>query len=446
MFSLFWPNCPVDAREKAWIETRLMWMCQQFGVNRLVDAEMLLPSDERLSALNGSEDVVRPVFNFLCDRMQLDPAKVELEFVPDDEIPNAAGVYSDEEAIPRIQIAQSQLNDAHCLVATLIHELSHNLFLGQGILTKDVIDHEQTTDLHAVFRGLGIFAANATVVETHERLGRWHSWNVGKQGYLTSREYGYALAVFAWIRQEARPIWRDMLRLDARSAFDDGLRHLRKRRDCLMDDGNATSLDTKQTPLVLEGLKSRFDATRVATLWSISRLLLNSPEIVESVADQLCHKNPILRQESAATLGALGSANPRVIERLVDRLTDRQPMVRAAAAKSLGAIRPSAAIVIPELRFLLEDPEWEVVESALECARQFGSDAAPLIPKMLPVLKNALVDCNYTMCDLAMSAVAAADANWKSVIREYFEADEDLLSAVESLMSDRENEAASPVP
>jgi hypothetical protein len=328
------------------------------------------------------------------------------------------------------------LSDSQSLVATLTHELSHHLLLGDGILTTDVADHEQITDLHAVYRGIGVFAANSTVRESHEESGQSHSWRVGKQGYLTSREYGYALAVFCWARQEANPAWQSELRLDARSSLDSGVRYLRKHQDCLLDDENAISLETTSTADVLKGLQSSHESVRVATLWSISQLGLNSPEVVESVSVLLAHKNPILRREAAEMLGTVVVPSDQLTDKLVDRLEDKSPKVRAAAAIAVGKHKPHANIAMPHLRFLLEDTEREVVESALECARCYGADAEPQLPRILQVLRSAMVDCDYRMCELALRTVEAVVPNSTEVIKDHFEADHDLKSAVESLLAD----------
>ncbi len=47
--------------------------------------------------------------------------------------------------------------------------------------------------------------ANGTVQEYHERSGNMSWWQIGKQGYLSSRIFGYGLALFAFARGEKKP-------------------------------------------------------------------------------------------------------------------------------------------------------------------------------------------------------------------------------------------------
>jgi hypothetical protein len=49
IFNWFTPAPPVEVREKAWIEVRLRWLADQFGIDRLTKAELVLPSADWLS-------------------------------------------------------------------------------------------------------------------------------------------------------------------------------------------------------------------------------------------------------------------------------------------------------------------------------------------------------------------------------------------------------------
>ena len=40
------PKCPVGLREKAWVEMRLRWLGEQFGVERLTRGEVILPTEQ----------------------------------------------------------------------------------------------------------------------------------------------------------------------------------------------------------------------------------------------------------------------------------------------------------------------------------------------------------------------------------------------------------------
>ena len=49
------------------------------------------------------------------------------------------------------------------LIATMSHELAHEYLIGQGRISGEEEDHEQLTDLLAVFLGFGVMLANSSL-------------------------------------------------------------------------------------------------------------------------------------------------------------------------------------------------------------------------------------------------------------------------------------------
>jgi hypothetical protein len=84
------------------------------------------------------------------------------------------------------------------------------------------------TDLATVFLGMGVFTANATIRESYWTDGHFSGWSIGRQGYMTQRMYGHALALFALARKEEKPSWASHLRPDVADAFAKGLRFLQE--------------------------------------------------------------------------------------------------------------------------------------------------------------------------------------------------------------------------
>jgi tetratricopeptide (TPR) repeat protein len=98
--------------------------------------------------------------------------------------------------------------------------------LGNGRISREADDLEPLTDLATVYFGMGIFVANASLRDRNYHVGNWEVWSVSRQGYLTAPILAYALALFAWLRQEAQPDWARYLRLDVRSPFWKALSYL----------------------------------------------------------------------------------------------------------------------------------------------------------------------------------------------------------------------------
>ena len=174
----------------------------------------------------------------VCDYMEIEPDTVELSLY-EDRNPvyegewrhGAAGLYHKEADKFRVWVEVSGLNDPMALVGTLAHELGHVHLLGHGRIADDVEDHEPLTDLLTVFFGMGLFTANSVIRENYWNAGGISGWSMGRRGYLTMPQYGYAFALFAWARGEGNPTWEKHLRLDVRTAFDAALRFLESTRD-----------------------------------------------------------------------------------------------------------------------------------------------------------------------------------------------------------------------
>ena len=85
-----------------------------------------------------------------------------------------------------IGVEYKQLNDPLGLVATLAHEIGHEILLGEGRVSRDQPDHEPLT-LLTVFMGMGShFTANATSSRqglAWRRLVRmvWPGWDTSIQ-------------------------------------------------------------------------------------------------------------------------------------------------------------------------------------------------------------------------------------------------------------------------
>jgi hypothetical protein len=220
-------KCPVEPKAREWIEHRMHWLTQQFGLNKLRSTQIVLPRAKFFpDGFDGSDESVRALLNRVCNYMGITGETIHLSFYEerppvetDGLVEGTAGLYVEEGGAFRIWLEVKNLDDPLALVATMAHELGHVLLLGHGRISADVEDHEPLTDLLTVFLGLGVITANSVVRETSWSAGVWSGWSVGRRGYLTMQMYGYALALFAHLRDETRPDWAKHLRPDVRAAF-----------------------------------------------------------------------------------------------------------------------------------------------------------------------------------------------------------------------------------
>jgi hypothetical protein len=268
MLGWFSPRCPVSTWEKAWTETRMRWLVDQFGLERLQRAEVILPEERYFpDPYRGLAADAQRMMERLCGYMGVPPHTVELKVTSDTQLPRAVGSYQrDRPGGPAlVRVAASQLANPQALVATLAHELAHEVLLGGGFLADTVPDHEQITDLLLVYLGVGVFAANTTLHEEYHSEGPLSWWIIGRQGYLPARVYGYGFALFAFLRGAAHSPWSAYLRRDAASVFRSGLDYLHKTGDALC---RPDTIGVKRDPLApseaVERLRTGTPGARLA--------------------------------------------------------------------------------------------------------------------------------------------------------------------------------------
>jgi hypothetical protein len=240
---LFSSRCPVSERDRAWAEQRTRWLAGEVGLERIRSLPVILPTPEFFpDPYDGSPEagvrMVRRVGQF----MGVGTQGLDVQFYADDRPPifggmqhGAAGLFEQAGQMVRVSLASSNLDDPLTLVATAAHELSHVLLHGQGRLSGEEPDHEQVTDLLTVVLGFGVFTANSRIRSHNWHDGNREGWSIQRVGYLTQPQVGYALALFAHVRNEEAPPWAGELCADVRSPFKQGLRYLRKAGTSLFD-------------------------------------------------------------------------------------------------------------------------------------------------------------------------------------------------------------------
>lgn len=428
MFGWFAPKCPIGTWEKTWTEWRMRWLADQFGIDRLLKAHVLVPTEESFPMpFRGTAEDAQRVMNWLCHSMDVECGRLRLEMVPDLTMRNAVGQYEQEQSRAIIRVAESQLGDPQMLAATLAHELAHELLLGGGLLAPDAPDHEYVTDLLPVFLGTGIFAANTTVQESHQRDGRSYWWSIGKQGYLPARMFGYAFALFAFLRGEEKPAWVEYLRPDAAEPFWKGLRYLYRTNDSLFHPETVRA-ERRPAPAdeVVSRLRQGTPSARLAALWELREHPLPRAEVVAAITDALRDRDPDIPGEAALTLAAFGDAAAEAVPALVGTLLAGNEAARAGAAHALGELRLRPDIVVPGLCELLGQQNRRVLAATASALFRFGHSAEPAAAPLVAALADALKDCDHPMIDLLAATVAAVSPDPARPVLDYEERDEEL--------------------
>ncbi len=429
------------------------WLAERFGLERLKGAEVVLPTDDFFpGAYEGTLDDARRMMEHLCGPMRIDPARVDLRLIPDDRMAGVGGYYrrSERRGQPLIRIAESLLTNPQVLAAALAHELAHELLHGSGLLDATVADHEWVTDLLPVYLGIGLFAANSTLHEEYHTEGQLSWWVIGKRGYLPARVFGYAMALFAFMRGEQAPSWAKYLRRDAATALRGGLRYLHKTGDSLFHPDTTPVKRTQSTATETAArLRSGTPSARLAALWEIQEHRWNTPECLAAVLESLDDRDEALSGEAARTLARFGAEAASAVPRLRAALWAASTDTRAAAASALGTLGPPAHASVPELCMLLDYRHRSVFCAAAEALSRLGvSLETRAIARLLEGLEAALRECDYPLIDVAAQALLAATVDPERFIRQHFAGRDRSLEqlALDSLAEQRAKEASSEQP
>lgn len=230
--------------DRKWIDWRMNWLLSEFSENLLFDAVVALPDDAefsysrsrereeadevgrreagvhltgRRSDLDSSDSIrstpewAEKLCHRLCEWMALDQSSVHLKIEAPQE--NSSQYIGDREF--DVYLSEENLDDVPQAIARLAHQLGLIHLSGFGRIPSDAKDRSLLADLAGVFFGLGIVSANAAAAQLSSTNART------VQNSMTVPMYGYALALFAHIRDEKKPTWANELHQNARQVFDE---------------------------------------------------------------------------------------------------------------------------------------------------------------------------------------------------------------------------------
>jgi|GEM_PF-6701253 len=431
LFGLWRSKCPVDCREKAWIETRMRWLGEQFGFRRLTQCRVILPSEMQfLAGFDGAPESARRLFDLVCRCMEVNPAAVELRFEPPEAMSGASGFYEANV----VHLAETQLAHPIALVAALARELARHVLSGRQP-SDGGTEWQWTADLTPIVFGLGLFAVHAGTSAPHGRESRPRGVPV--------RLFGYALALHAWLCIERSADWERYLRHDAADAFRKGLQYLRSTEDALVRIDNLHNYNPRPSLMqLLEGLERGAPSESIAALWQLAERGEQSEAVVEAVAHLLSDRRPILRAESARALARLGPAAAAAAPKLIDALVDSDAEVRACAAYALGVLQARPETAVPALADCLDD--HAIKGTAAWALARFGESAAAAMPRLLSVLQDALGRVDDA-ADYLAHAIRAISSSPETEFNQLIAAcDPDLQQQIEGLLPEAGGEIPLP--
>jgi hypothetical protein len=175
----FAARCPVDERQRTWLEESMAWFVGEFGADVLRRPVITPTPDFFPGEFHGSDDEVRALVRRICGWFDVAAERVLSEAMGlTSSWRSAAGHYRNENGRAVIGIDRTLAATPVRLVATVAHELCHVRLLDEDRIPSDRADHEPLTDLLTVYFGLGVFSANA-VFEYTQTMSRRSSSRLG---------------------------------------------------------------------------------------------------------------------------------------------------------------------------------------------------------------------------------------------------------------------------
>ena len=211
---MFWnkkKKLPITEEDKIWVDEDLNWLKTEFGQEHFMEIRTVTPTKDFYERpFDGTEKDAEFILERTMELMSIQNVDIKLEFFSDSPIEmadgtilttpadingswkSASGSYQQTENGTVISIETGQLKNPISLIATISHELAHQILLGENRIEEN---DEFLTDFTAIVYGFGIFIGNSRFQFSSKGFG----WQMSSQGYLPEQIIAYAMA---WLSKE----------------------------------------------------------------------------------------------------------------------------------------------------------------------------------------------------------------------------------------------------
>lgn len=243
------PKPTVTPEDKDWIDEAFLWFEQEYGHDYLKSVRTIEPTKEFFpidfkGTYQNAEDLVK----IICKHMFIKNAEIKLNFFSDKPIELAEGIviaqqqtgfgYQNKNKLGTysergrgkyvIEVELDLLKNPMNLIATLAHELSHLVLLGEGRLQQN---DEELTDLNCIALGFGIFSCNS-IFNFQQWTGSSHQgWQAKTSGYIPEQVATYALALMTNYQGNDYRKWIDYLNTSPKKMFKKNMQYLTETKD-----------------------------------------------------------------------------------------------------------------------------------------------------------------------------------------------------------------------
>ena len=218
---MFWKKknkLPVTQEDKDWVDENIDWLKTQLSEDHFSEIGTVTPTKDFFNEkFNNSEEDAKGILRKVMDLMKICDLDFELIFFSENVVlmddgnilttladeeggwNSSAGAIEINEKGFKIYIEREQLKDPISLIATISHELAHEILLGENRIDEN---DEFLTDLTAITYGFGIFLGNSRFRFSQFSTNGGFGWQSSNQGYLPEQIIAYAMAKLSFLRKE----------------------------------------------------------------------------------------------------------------------------------------------------------------------------------------------------------------------------------------------------
>lgn len=238
------PKPTVTPEDKEWIEEAFLWFEKEYTREYLKNVRTIEPTKEFFPIdFKGTEKNAEDLTKIICGYMDIKDVQIDLHYFNDSPLELAEGIVitQSEKGFRQVNknvlgtyfenghrkysigIELELLKNPTSLIATISHELSQVMLLGEGRLK---VNDEELTDLNCIALGFGIFTCN-TIFTFDQWQGSSHrGWQAQRRGYIPEEVATYALALLIMYQNKDNQNWTDYLNPSPKKKFRKNMKYL----------------------------------------------------------------------------------------------------------------------------------------------------------------------------------------------------------------------------
>ena len=440
MFGLFSPKCPLEIGIKAWIERRFRDLAAGIGGEKIRQTKILAPGDADLPKIgSGSEQELAAFFAQVCYWMDLSIEDFVLQTTEDANLGGASGAYvgpQTPEERPRVILAQSLPQDSDRLLATSAYLIGHEVVRRKFPELARSQDVSWVIDLVPACYGLGVFAANSLRRSGVPGCGSGGCSSCGPdetstKGVLTPTNYGHVLALLAWVRDEERPAWAEVVNREVSHTMNPSLKYLAKTGDCAFNKEDfGLILENRSVNEFRAILNSPLKTQHFEALRELVRNSEAAEELATDIEPFLRHREPSVRRQAAAALSSVPKLTSDTFLEMLRLMDDSEGQVRGALTYALRPGCGEEQLAVEALMKLINDPHLTTAGHAAVALSQFDDLPNGTLDAGLKLLRRSVAKLNDDVISVALDLLKLLTDDVESLVAARFNDDDDVRHMV----------------